>query len=82
MEHLKEMYRQTGNIQFGLQAQQLRRYMTKPYRVLARINKELLEYTFCECIPIEEIEKLTNELPKCKTEQEADALVQRLRERI
>lgn len=79
MEQLNERYRQTGNADYALQAQKLRRNMTKPYRVLARIAGGIFEYSFSPLIRIEEMEKLTAQLPKCATEQEAEELVEQVR---
>lgn len=79
MEQLNELYRSTADIEYGLQAQRLRKYMTKPYRVLVRVSGKVLEYGFSPLIRIEEIEHLTTKLPTCKTEKEADELVEHFR---
>lgn len=78
MESLKARYGNTGNVEYALQALRLRRHMAKPYRVLAKVGGEILEYGLSPFIPISEIEKLVAELPKCKSESEADVLVERL----
>lgn len=79
MEKLNELFRVTANIDYGLQAQRLRRHMTKPYRVLVRIDGQILEYSFSPLIKIEEIERFTVELPKCRTAAQADEFVEQFR---
>ncbi len=76
MQQLTAQYSSTGNIVYGLQAQRLRKYMTKPYRVKVRIGREVLEYRFSPLIRIEAIEQLTAALPQCSTPAEADTLVE------
>jgi hypothetical protein len=78
MERLIAQYSENLNTEYLLQAQHLRKHMTKPYRVLVKINGEILEYCFSPTIPIEDIERLTMALPACKTEKEADELVAHL----
>ncbi|WP_312351995.1 hypothetical protein [Sphingobacterium multivorum] len=80
MEELLLKYRQEGNIAHALQAQKLRERMAKPYRVRVTIGLCRLEYGFSPLVPIETIEKLVSRLAPCRTEQEADRLVQEFRE--
>lgn len=80
MEQLNEMYHRTGNIAYAVQAQRLRKHMTKPYRILVRIDGDILEYGLSALVRIEEVERLTNLLPKCKTQQQADTLMEQFRE--
>jgi len=76
MKQLIAMYKDTANTDYGMKAQRLRNLMTKPYRVMVRIEGEVLEYRISPLIQITEIEKLVAQLPKCKTEQEADDFVE------
>lgn len=77
MLHFLEKYRQTKNIEHAIQAQRLRKRMTKLYRVLLRLDGETLEYNFSPTISITKIEHLTIELSTCKTAEEADEIVER-----
>ena len=79
MRELLERYRQTGELEFALQAQRLRKRMTAPYRVLLRINGESIEYGFEPTIAITEIERLTADLKNCKSEKDADEMVEGFR---
>lgn len=80
MEEYLHRYRQGGNIADAQQAQKLRERMAKPYRVMVTINSVRLEYGFSPLVPIETIEQLVSRLAPCRTEQEADRLVQEFRE--
>lgn len=73
-------YEQTGNPEDALQVIRLQERMTKPYRVLVRVGGERIEYKISPLVPIGEIEGLVKSLSACKTETEADALVERLRQ--
>jgi hypothetical protein len=79
MEKLHNLYRETGNVAYALQAQRLQRRMTKPYRVLVRIGSEVWEYSFSPLVRMEEIESLTVLLPKCRTVKEAEEMVEQFR---
>lgn len=79
MEQLKTLYEQTGIVEYALQAQKLRRLMTRPYRVMVRVEKMRLEYSFSELIPIAQIEQLCKELAVCGTVKNADKLVEHFR---
>lgn len=79
MEKLGELYRATQNSDYALQAQNLRRRMTQPYRILVRLEDGTMEYSFSSLIPIEKIELLTAELPKCRTQQQATEKVKQFR---
>lgn len=75
MEEMKSKYMATGNIDFALQAQRLRRHLTKPYRVKVRIAHSTIEYGFSPLIQISDIELLVAKLAGCKDEKHADELV-------
>lgn len=79
MAELLERYRQTGELEFALQAQRLRKRMTKPYRVLVKISGESIEYGFEPTIAITEIERLTSDLKTCKSEKDADEMIAEFR---
>lgn len=81
MVELLGLYRNTGNTEYAVQAQQLRKRMTKPYRVLVKINGKSWEYGVDATIPIREVEQLTAELSTCSTLEEADATVARFWEK-
>lgn len=76
MEKMKALFAETGKLEYGLQAQRLRRFMTKPYRVQFRIDGEVLEYHFSALIPIERIEKLTMELRGCDSIAKAEKVIE------
>ncbi len=79
MIRLIQLYSSTGNADYALQAQRLRRYMTKQYRVVVKINGEILEYNFSPLIGIEQIEQLTDKLPRCSTREKADELAEKFK---
>lgn len=82
MEQLADRYQQTGNTEDALQAMRLRRNMTKPYRVMAKVGKVRLEYTFSPLVPIRHIEELVGRLAACRSEDEADSIVQDFRKTV
>lgn len=79
MEKLNFRYGETGSVEYALQAQRLQKHMTKSYRVLAKIDNEIWEYSFSPLVRIEEIERLTVLLPKCRTVKEAEEMVEQFR---
>ncbi|MBZ4190817.1 MULTISPECIES: hypothetical protein [Bacteroidota] len=79
MEQLNEMYRATENTDYALKAQQLRRNMTKPYRMLLKVEGKVWEYSFSALIRIEEIERLSKELSGCKTLNDVEAHIEQFR---
>ncbi|MBL7734453.1 MAG: hypothetical protein JNL51_03270 [Chitinophagaceae bacterium] len=79
MEQLNELYRATENTDYALKAEQLRRNMTKPYRMLLKVEGKIWEYSFSALIRIEEIERLSKELSGCKTLNEVEALIEQFR---
>jgi hypothetical protein len=80
MEELLSRYRQDGNIECALQAQRLRERMSKPYRVRVAVGRHNIEYRVSPLVPIANIENLVSDLARCRTEQEADRMVQVFRE--
>ncbi len=75
MEELKAKYRNTGNIDYAIQAQKLRKHLTKPYRVQVRLYKQIIEYNFSPVVNIREIEQLVEKLSACENESQADIIV-------
>ncbi len=57
-----EAYKQTENVLFGLKAQQLRKDMTKPYRVIIQKNGKSHEYNLSPFVPYQTVSKLVKEL--------------------
>jgi hypothetical protein len=82
MEQLADRYQQTGNAEDALQALRLRRNMTKPYRVMVKVGKIRLEYTFSPLVPIRHIEELVGRLAACGSENEADGIVRDFRKTV
>lgn len=80
MEKMLIKYRETKEVNLALLVLKLRKHMTRPYRVLVRTKEVDLEYTLSPFIPIEAIEQLVGALNKCRTEKEADEMVQLCRE--
>lgn len=76
MLELGAQYSLTGNIDFAIQAMKLRRNMTKPYRVMVRLEGEILEFELSATIPIEPIEKLVADLSGCQNPEQARQMVQ------
>lgn len=79
MVEFAQRYLQTRNAEDGLKARQLRERMTKPYRVMVKIEGYRLEYGFSPLIPLAQIEELVRELNTCTAETHADELVERFR---
>lgn len=75
-----ELFRSTGITEYAIQAQRLRRNMTKPYRVLIKINGKHIEYGLDPLINIEDVERLVAKLRECKTETQADDMINQFRE--
>jgi hypothetical protein len=73
-------YLTTKDPQYLIQANLLRKRITKPYRLLVRVGGSATEYFFSALIPIGQIEILTAKVSTCKTEQEAEHLIERFRE--
>ncbi|OJV51682.1 MAG: hypothetical protein BGO31_00320 [Bacteroidetes bacterium 43-16] len=74
-----ELYRNTGIVDYARQAQKLRSVITKPYRVLVKIEGQYFEYGLDPTIAVKEVERLVYELKKCKTEIEADKMIEHFR---
>lgn len=72
MNRLLEQYRDTGDISFALKAIQLRKVMTKPYRVIIQKNGTSLEFGLSPLIPYTIMEQLVKELSACKSLKEAE----------
>lgn len=79
MLELLDRYEKTGVLDYAIQAQRLRKRMTKPYRVLIKINGQCIEYGFEPTIAIAEIERLTANLNGCATERDADQMIAEFR---
>lgn len=79
MNQLLELYRTTGLIDYARQAQRLRSVITKPYRVLVKIEGQYVEYALDPMIAFKEVERLVNDLRDCKTEIEADKMIDHFR---
>ncbi|GEM63860.1 hypothetical protein SF1_18420 [Sphingobacterium faecium NBRC 15299] len=79
MNQLLELYSKTGLVDFALQAFRLRSVITKPYRVLVKIEGCHIEYGLNPFIPYKEVEKLNLQLRDCKTEKEVDYVIEQFR---
>lgn len=75
METALGSYHLTGDIEFAIEAQRLRKRMTKPYRILFRCGTETVEYSLSALIPIGSIARLTEQLKTVTNMQQADRLV-------
>src|SRR5690606_21915994 len=82
MVQLADRYQKTGNAEEALQAMRLRRNMTKPYRVMVKVEKVRLEYIFSPLVPIRHIEELVGRLAACGSENEADGIVRDFRKTV
>jgi hypothetical protein len=80
IEQLKSQFRLTRNYECIIKAEQLRRNITKPYRVMVKLKENCMEYTFSPLIPIGRIEQLVISLNSCKSEQEVDQAVNQFSE--
>lgn len=76
MERLIAEYRHTRDEALIRQAAQLKRNMTKPYRVLYTIGREKWVKHFPPQIAIERIEQLVSQLRSCRTTEQATRLFQ------
>lgn len=81
MQELRNLYRQTGEIAFALQAQQLKDNMTRPYRLLVRKNDQIREYSLSPLIHYMQIENLSKRVTACRSIAEADKLIADFMER-
>lgn len=77
MVDLLHLYQQTGNNEYAIQAQRLRKRMTKPYRVRVKIGGQSWEYGVEATVPIHEVEQLTADLSTCTTIEQADEMMRR-----
>ena len=76
MQELGAQFEVTGKFEFAIQAMQLRKNMTKPYRVMVRVGGEVLEFELSAMIPIVRIECLVAELSKCQDAEQARQVVE------
>ena len=81
-QHLQKAladYHITGDIRFAIEAQQLRKRITKPYRVLYRCKSGTFEYTLSSLIPMKCIIQLTEQLKSTTDIQQAELLIDQTR---
>lgn len=79
IEQLKCQFYETGNYDLIIKAHQLRKNITRPYRVLVRLKGKYCEYSFCPLIPITHIEQLTASFKDCTSEQEVEEIIDQFR---
>lgn len=79
MDKLISQFRLTKNFELIEQANQLRRQITKPYRMVIRLKGMRKEYFFSPFISIERIEELNRKFKIDMTEQQVDAIVDEFR---
>lgn len=79
MNQFLELYQNTGLIDYARQAQRLRSAMTKPYRVLVKIQSIYIEYRLCPLIPYKEVVKLIESLKTCKTEDDVEKMIDKFK---
>ncbi len=75
MQKLIDLFMQTDDIAYALQAQRLRDNMTAPYRLQLIISGAHLAYSFSALIRIEDIESLVKRLSACKSQAQAERIV-------
>jgi hypothetical protein len=80
MEKLLQEYRLTGEAGALEKAMQLRRNMTKPYRMLVRLNGQAIEFTINPYIEVNHIEALRQAFQTCRTEKELDETFERFKQ--
>jgi hypothetical protein len=76
---LTRQFQDSGDQRLAEQAMQLRRNMTKPYRVLVRCGRESREFSLSPLIPFRDVEELNRQLCTCQTMLEAVELVENFR---
>jgi len=79
MLKMKSHFLSTGNIQYAMKAEQLRRNLTKPYRLQVQVAGENWEYTFSALIEIEQIEQLAMDVRQYNTREQVEACIERFR---
>lgn len=80
MQQLLRQYGYTKDTSLLREAVKLRERMAKPYRVMARVGGEGLEFTFSPLVQIHAIEQLTLKISQCKSKQEVTQVVEQFRE--
>ena len=75
IQELMTSFLLTQNWELALRAKLLRQRITQPYRLLIRLKGESIEYSFSALIPIQYIERLTEDISKCKTEHEIEKVI-------
>ncbi|SOD17761.1 hypothetical protein [Pedobacter xixiisoli] len=75
MQSLISQYGWTGDIELARQANKLRERMTKPYRVLAKVEDHYIEQNFSALIPIDSIEELVRKLADCQSMDQANKIL-------
>lgn len=68
-------FKEFQDIDAGLEALRLRKYMTSPHRILVRIRGTYKDYFFDPLISLCSIQKLNEKIGTCKSEQEVEDLV-------
>ena len=66
MQRMARRYNETQNPVYGLKANQLRKYLSKPYRVLISINNQVQEYSYPATISITLIQQLVTMAGSCQ----------------
>lgn len=81
MMALVEEYGQTKDYQSLLLANQLRRNMTKPYRLLIKLKNCEMEFSLSPFIKYDYVAMLSSQATQCKTEAEIETMVQEFRKK-
>jgi len=68
-------YQETGDYMFLIKAQALRRLLTKPYRIMVRLNGTEYTYKVSALIPIEKIESIMPQIQKCTQPEAVDTII-------
>ena len=79
MQQLTDLYRQTGVVDYAMKAMQLKRHLTKPYRLLLSIKGNKTEYSFSPYVPIERIEQLAAAVQGCREIEQIETLISNVR---
>ena len=74
MKRLASLFQETGDVKAGIRANQLRKVLTKPYRVRIRIGGKTWEFTYPPTIAYKAISSFVNAASRCPTWVDFDIL--------
>ncbi len=75
MREFLRLYEQSKEISYAIKAQELRKNMTKPYRLLIRYKNLSRELEFSLLIPYAQIKELSDNINRCRSRAAIDKLV-------